>query len=203
MVASPALATTLFGPTPYLSMADSPFLGSLGFTLEDFEDGLFNMPGVSASTGAPYGPSSFTDSVDADDGLIDGSGSAGWSFFSVAGGAGITFTFQEAALGSLPTRAGIVWTDGVNDIAFEAFDRHGVSLGILTGSHADGSFSGTTGEDHFYGIEHAGGISAFHIRSGAGGGIEVDHLQYGWIPAPSTLALAGIAGLLSSRRRRA
>src|SRR6185295_5549806 len=39
---------TLYGPSPYLSAADSPFAGlSLGYyLLEDFEDGQLNTPGV-------------------------------------------------------------------------------------------------------------------------------------------------------------
>lgn len=202
LFAAAAHGTTLFGPTPYLSSADSPLLGSLGLAIEDFEDGLFNLSGVTSDVGVPYGPGGITDSVDADDGVIDGSGNAGFSFFSANGGVGITFTFDEVVLGSLPTRAGIVWTDGNNNIRFEAFDRSGVSLGVLNGSHADGSYGGTTSDDRFYGVEHASGIGSFRILSTGGGGIEVDHVQYGWIPTPSTLALLGIGGMLASRRRR-
>ena len=49
---SPASAETIFfGPTPYLSAADSPFdLSGLGttFFLEDFEDGELNTPGAAS-----------------------------------------------------------------------------------------------------------------------------------------------------------
>lgn len=71
------------------------------FRLEDFEDALLNVPGVTPSAGAPFGPGSITDSVDADDGVIDGLGTGGNSFFSGSGGAGINFAFDAAALGAL------------------------------------------------------------------------------------------------------
>ena len=66
----------LFSDTPYLSAADSPFdLFGKGsdFLLEDFEDGLLNSLGLLGFGGDVRFPSSFTDSVDADDGLIDDS----------------------------------------------------------------------------------------------------------------------------------
>ncbi len=71
------------GPTPYLQTSDSPWLsqiGSANFYLEDFEDGLLNTPGVSATGANVIGPGGLTDSVDGDDGNVDGSGSTGRSF---------------------------------------------------------------------------------------------------------------------------
>jgi len=199
----------LLGPIPYLSTADSPFTGGHSyFHLEDFEDGLLNVPGVTASAGGVtsvvFGPS-IHDSVDADDGVIDGSGLGGDSYFSGAGSTGIFFTFSVGVLGSLPTDVGIVWTDGAGTITFEAFDALGVSLGTALGTHADGGVTGTTAEDRFYGAIHAGGISKIFI-SNSGGGIEVDHLQYGRTGAQGvpeagstigslTLALAGLMAL--------
>lgn len=216
-----SLATTvakadLIGPTPYTSAANSPFTG-LTFTyfhLENFEDHLFNTPGVTANAGGVtsvvFGPD-LHDSVDADDGAIDGNGLQGDSFFSSSGGGGITFTFNAAVLGSLPTHVGIVWTDGSNPIFFEAFGPGG-SLGTLTGTHADGSISGETGEDRFYGVFDTGGISSIFISNG-GSGIEVDHLQYGRIsqvtptnpvPEPTTMLLlgTGLAGVGAAVRKR-
>jgi exosortase sorting signal-containing protein len=182
VAASLASGQTFLGPSPYLSQADSPFAASItaGTTfLETFESGALTTPGVTASTGTVVGPSGITDSVDGDDGAIDGSGTGGHSFFSGDGATGITFTFDAGVLGHLPTQVGIVWTDGAGTTTFEAFGPGGVSLGqIGPVAIADGSISGTTAEDRFFGVTNAAGISAIHI-SNTSGGIEVDHLQYG------------------------
>jgi hypothetical protein len=175
---------TFSGPTPYLSRADSPFLAEINaghVYLDDFECGVLTVPGVTPSAGSviPPGFEGAIDSVDADDGAIDGSGLNGHSFFSGNGAAGITFTFNQTTLGAFPTQAGIVWTDGGGTTTFEAFDSLGVSLGTIGPvSIADGSNSGETAEDRFFGVTFAGGISAIKI-SNTSGGIEVDHLQYG------------------------
>lgn len=196
----------LIGPSAYLQSSDSPFSGESFeyFYLEDFEDGLLNVPGVSASAGAPNSTLS-VDSVDGDDdNPADGDCSGCVSFYQPAATDGVTFTFSEAALGSLPTSAGIVWTDSRNDIFFEAFDALGASLGTLTGDHADLVFNGTTAEDRFYGVTDAGGISSIFIKGTGSGGLEVDHLQYGAAaPVPATLALLslGLLGIASGRRR--
>jgi len=191
LFASSALGGSTSGPKPYTSFSDSDLNGidfSGGyFHLEDFEDNLLNVPGVSASAGAPFAPGGITDSVDADDGATDGSGTAGHSFFSGSGASGITFTFDKLALGSLPTHAGIVWTDGLGTITFDAFDENGVSLGQIgpaseAGVFPDDNFSGGTAEDRFFGAQNDNGISKIFI-SNTDGGIEVDHLQYGAVSA--------------------
>jgi hypothetical protein len=175
------------GPTPYKGFDDSPFKGvdfSAGyFHLENFEDGLLNTPGVgSFSFNSVIGPGGLTDSVDEDDGAIDGSGTNGHSFFG-NGPTGITFQFDDSTLGKLPTHAGLVWTDGEGTITFEAFDRNGVSLGTIgpfsdPGVVPDSNFSGGTDEDRFFGATNDSGISKIFI-SNTSGGIEVDHLQFG------------------------
>ena len=185
-ISQAALAATV-GPSPYTAQAESPFGGvdfSGGyFHIENFEDELLNVPGVTASAGSPFAPGGITDSVDADDGALDGSGTAGTSFFSGSGATGISFTFDASVLGSLPTHAGIVWTDGSGTIQFEAFDNEGASLGTIgpfseTGS-PDDNFNGGTAEDRFFGFGDApNGISRIFISNTAGG-IEVDHLQFG------------------------
>ncbi len=216
----------LIGPAPgpttaYLSFADSPFFGidfSSGyFHLEDFEDAALNTPGVTGSPGGPtsvvFGPA-IHDSVDADDGVIDGSGLAGDSWFSSSGAGGVTFTFSAAILGALPTHAGVVWTDGAGSITFEAFDALGFSLGTVSASHATAGNAGQTDEDRFYGVIDLGGISAIKL-SNSGGGIELDHVQYGKqgvaggppgvIPEPATVLLlaSGLVALRCRKRRRA
>lgn len=208
-----AAATYLFPNTPYLSFADSPFFGgSFGaFHLEDFEDHLLNSPGVSASAGGVtsvvFGPS-IHDSVDADDGAIDGSGLQGDSYFG-SGPTGFTFTFNAATLGALPTSSGVVWTDagGGASVTFSAFGPGGNLLFTHTESgFVDNSNNGETGEDRFFGVVDMAGISAIFI-SNSSGGIEVDHLQYGLaVPEPQSYALmlAGLAaGLMVVQRRKA
>jgi hypothetical protein len=166
-------------------------IGTAGFFLETFEDGALNTPGVTASTGSVIGPGGLTDSVDADDGVIDGSGTNGHSFFAIPGSTGITFTFDATALSGLPTRVGIVWTDGEGTTTFEAFGPGGVPLGqIGPVAIADGSVTGTTAEDRFFGVIHTAGISSIRI-SNTVGGIEVDHLQYG-VPASAVVQTASI-----------
>lgn len=204
----------LIGPTPYLSFSDSPF-ASLSFVpgdfyLEDVEDGAINTPGLSA-TGSGLcvsnEPGCFLGT------LIDSVGNGGDETMghSIFAFGSITITFDQNALGFLPTAAGLVWTDGSNPITFEAFDQNGVSLGTLIGDHADGSNSGTTAEDRFYGVINPGGISMLTISDPSG--IEIDHVQYGLleaitgVPEPGTWAMmllgfGAIGCALRGRRRQ-
>lgn len=208
------------GPTPYLSLADSPFQGGSFsyFYNETFEDHLLNTPGVTANAGGVtsvvFGPS-IHDSVDADDGVIDGSGLLGDSFFVSSGATGVRFTFNAGVLGALPTSAGIAWTDGGagTSVTFAAFGAAGETLfSNVASGFADNSNSGETAEDRFFGVTNAAGISAIFI-SNSSGGMEVDHLQYGRnlviaapVPEPETYALMlaglGVLGWSARRRRR-
>lgn len=188
---------TFLGPIPYRSAADSPFAVGIAagqVYLETFECGIFSVSGVTPSTGTiiPPGFEGSIDSVDGDDGVIDGSGLNGHSLFSGDGATGITFTFNAATLGAFPTQVGIVWTDGGGTTTLEAFDSMGLSLGVLGPEPiADSSNSGETAEDRFFGVVLAEGISAIKI-SNTSGGIEVDHLQYG-LYASAVVAPCGIA----------
>jgi hypothetical protein len=212
-VGNRAIGAQFLGPTPYLSFDDSPFKGVAmdWFYLEDFEDGLLNTPQVTASAGdvgvAPPWPTA--DSVDGDDGVIDGNGNNGWSWYSY-GSHAFTFSFSADALGRLPTCAGIVWTDvgysdygfGYGHVVFEAFDAQGDSLGsvgpVLMG---DGSAYGETGEDRFFGVTSSAGISAIQITMPESTDWEVDHLQYG-LPEPSGLWLLALGVGAGMMRRR-
>jgi hypothetical protein len=210
-VSVPAQATTTwYGPTPaagYASFADSPFstISFQWFYLENFENG-FNVPGVTASAGYRIGVGTnyysdgyYVDSVEGGTG-----NSTGHSFFSGDAYSGITFTFDKNILGSLPTHAGVVWTDGNNPIIFTAYDKNNNPLGPLTGNHADGYYTNVgTGDYRFYGVSDPEGISAINIRSTGGAGIEVDHLQYGSVPVPPTALLlgSGLVGLGFLRRK--
>ena len=175
---------------------DSPFKDVVFSYLhrDDFEDQKINTPGVTAvasctghpaAIGCPFAsvlrfPAFATDSVDEDDGAIDGSGAAGQAMWSL-GNPGIEFSFDADDLGgSLPTHAGIVWTDGSGTWTFEAFDAAGGSMGTVTAALGDGVFLGATADDRFFGAINPDGISKIKIGNpNSGGGIEVDHLQYG------------------------
>jgi hypothetical protein len=221
-----ASAQVLVGPTPYLSFADGPFAGGSFsyFHLENFEDNVFT-PGWTASPGWVRAlPGALTDSVDADDGVIDGSGAAGGSFYSGSIASTLTITFHAGLLGALPTHVGVVWTDvgfsspanGFADIRFTAFDSANQSLGVNGPfTLGDGSAASLTGEDRFFGVTFSGGVARIELTSLSEDGgeeialassstdWEVDHLQYGLasptvtaIPEPSTVGIFAAGALL-------
>ncbi|MCA8974301.1 MAG: hypothetical protein KDC98_06240, partial [Planctomycetes bacterium] len=174
----------LYDPGPgYLQASNSPFhVPSL--IIEDFEDGLLNAPGVTEMTGTALvqTPAYYCDSVDADDGVIDGSGAAGHSLYANGSGM-LEFMFDSVALGTLPTLVGLVLTDtSGQDVGFviNAFDGANVQIGTITGTFDDsGAFTGQTDEDRFFGFEHSLGIYRITIQVAVGNGIfEIDHLQY-------------------------
>jgi PEP-CTERM motif len=109
--------------------------------------------------------------------------------------------------GPLPTAFGLVWTDGSGTITFSAKGAAGQSLGSWSFSGVpDGNFAGGTSEDRFFGVQFAGGVQSITI--GTGGGIEVDHIQYGQMaaavpePEAGALLLAGVGVMGAALRRR-
>lgn len=143
----------------------------LGEAFSRVEGGLL---GVTASAGAPLAPGGVTDSVESDDGAVDGSGAAGRSFFSDGGSAGVTLTFSPVAIGFAPTRVGVVWTDGL-------WHDHPPGVGH------DGQLA-----------RH--GLGAIRLWNSIGG-IELDHVQYS-LTTPAAGALRAVGALSGARCRR-
>lgn len=218
IAAAPAGTAIFFGPAPYLSSSDAPigFYSAAGATvLDNLEDGSLHSS-LAGSGGGSVLAAGFTgirDSVDSDDGVLNGTcgpQTAGRcvSWFNGDGNSGATFTFRGP--GALPTAFGLVWTDGAGTVTFSATDADGRSLGsISSGGFPDGSFAASTSEDRFFGVQFAGGIRSITIKN-SGGGIEVDHIQYGQmaapVPEPETYALLlaglGLVGATVRRRNR-
>ncbi|MBL8701534.1 MAG: hypothetical protein JNK67_24355 [Alphaproteobacteria bacterium] len=273
-------SATFVDPSPYRQASDSPFSGPFRwFRLESFESGTLAIPGVTVSTGAiVIGPGPLTDSVDADDGVVDGSGGGGHSLYSGGTLREFVFTFDPAVLGALPTHAGIVVTDigastpgfgrggvhirisepihsievttGIGSsygsaspisrpsddpaiVAVSAFlgapslslflppGAEGVLIDSRTGlpftdgipevvptSFGDGSATGETAEDRFFGVIEPRGIASLSVVSFDSADWEVDHLQFGFsaetaalVPAPATTLLLGVgmAAMLCAR----
>ncbi len=174
-----------FEPTPYLSAENLPsgFKATNPF-IEDFEDGAVDSrltiaPGKIIGPGYESGIKGVTDSVDADDGMIDGDGRQGHSFFFALNEISVEFATPM-------TSAGLVFTDGPQEmeLTLEAFNRGGDSIGAIRWqTTADEVFTGTTTEDRFIGLTNLDGISRLKIgQSGPGLGIEIDHIAFSVIP---------------------
>lgn len=186
------------------------------FYLETFEDGALNTPGIKDTTkvdclgcspfmddfhnpldpfaylytpGYVRGPGAGTDSVDLDDGSLDGWGNSGHSyhmpsaFFHSFPGVfwnrlvthRIEFQFDETQLGELPDSFGFAWTDGApgGSLRVQIVDSRNVSRSysvIQDGSFrpplllGDDSGLGTTAEDRFVGITSSTGIRQVTIN---------------------------------------
>ena len=213
-------ATFFFSDTPYKSAADIPTgfyaSGSPDF-LEDFEDGNLG-GGITATLATPLGPvgsggvfqikngplSSSVDSVEYP------SSGFGRSLLTTS----VTFTFNSPV-----TAAGLVWTDGVGDYVFEAFNELGTSLGSITRNlGVAGSFQGGNDEDRFFGVTSLGGIKSISMTwiDFPFSTMELDHIQYGRavvppvpedpsvipLPAGLPLLLAGLGALGLMRRSK-
>ncbi len=221
---APAQAeTTVLGPTPYHSRADSPFPvdgSNPKFFLEDFEPPS-NLPpsdfivGKFSPLGAQmvWGSIVRGSSVDADDGAIDGSGHTGWSgvattyilFGTESEVDFFTVQFDAQVLGFLPTAVGFVATAGApGNGGFSIYDPAGnrkdfampdISLNDLTA--ADDRFIGVIDPDGISRIEI--GVRIDHAPNGGllGPMLQLDHFQYGLlVPEPPAFELGCSAACL-------
>ncbi|MDB9313625.1 S8 family serine peptidase [Spirulina sp. CS-785/01] len=154
---------------PYQSETDSPFYTHPNLILEDFEDGLLNTPGVTASTGTI---SNTTNTVDSLTGQS-------WRISENT----LTLTFDDTVLGIYPIDVGVAITDietnnGTGTVRLEAWDAQGVFLGATQPQDfGDGLTNGSTAEDRFLGISHDNGISKVTLSTDSTNW-ELDHLQY-------------------------
>jgi len=209
----------LYGPSVYTASTDSPF-STLVFDYRGFDDfeSATRTPGYASTSGGQVGISGpFSDSVDADDGVSDGSGANGHSWFSGGTTNTFTFAFDAGVLGRLPTHVGLVWTDvgnvtsgtpGYTDVSFSAFGPTGDLLATIPGTNlGDGSAFSAIGDDRFFGIASLDGISRVQMTVSNSVDWEVDHLQFGAIsavPEPEQwlLMALGVAAAASGVRRR-
>jgi hypothetical protein len=164
-------------------------------------------------------PDATTDSVDADDGILDGFGTDGYSLASSNGlvvptdppreTQFINLAFDRNILKGFPAAFGFVWTDGgassrvglrvfdaqLNEIAGVSFD--GVGDSLQTGTTLEDRFIGVVADKPIAFVE----LSSFH--EGERARFEVDHLQYGLIiPEPPTylMAVTTVVAVLLARR---
>ena len=207
---------TIIGPSPYAALLDTPdgvYHDDDIVCIQDFEgaDGPWEV-GFSFDTGQRIGPNftsgdgiPVTDSVDADDNSLDGSGVLGASWFTDR--SFLNITFDEPT-----TAASFVFTDAdsrAENITISAFDSNGNQLLSRTyASFLDDVFTGTTQEDRFFGVVAMNNelIKRLSISIDAGTGIEVDHVRFTKaIPEPAAFSMLafGLLGLTVLRRRRA
>ena len=231
LTAQASAVTIIFGPSVYLSEADSPFYQGIvdgSIYLEDFEDQSLNTPFVNvvpdlASISltyrdrAPDAPDGAVRGVDGDDGLIDGNGFAGdsWVRISLISFGAIPrhiFEFSGNEFGVFPTFVGIVITHVENlDLTVDLGLRD--ALGNIIEESVDeynprlwAAPPGTPNPNDST-LRHR--FIGFHAPQGISeifisNAIQIDHLQYGYaIPEPSSILLLLTASLsiLALRRR--
>jgi hypothetical protein len=230
LLAEPFAANaTLVGPIPYRCFADNPSVRAAfsAFPLEDFDS---DDPGGAAAIAMPFNVhpgASRSDPFDPAahiDGEMEDTYAGGGHTWFASSEASLTFTFSTALLGSLPTDAGLLWTDiglanvrtGTDSVLFEAFDAEHNLLGVIgPSSLGDGLFAGQTAEDRFFGVTSAGGIASIRITSLSSTERDMDQLPHdpaevmramglgGDSDSPTFLALliVGSAGIQFRRRR--
>ncbi|MGE4071264.1 MAG: hypothetical protein AB7E72_08835 [Lysobacterales bacterium] len=169
-----AQTTTTSGPIPYTSPASRPasFINT-PVVIEDFEDSVID-PRINIFLGGTIlGPLGQSDSVDGDDGFIDGSGNQGHCLLRNSAAIDVVFTTN-------PRVAGLVWTDGGQNslVTVTAFAPDGTQL-ASTGPHVlgDGNSTGNTAEDRYFGFRNDGGIGRIRMQTDSAS-FEIDHIQF-------------------------
>ncbi|HTQ39158.1 MAG TPA: PEP-CTERM sorting domain-containing protein [Pirellulales bacterium] len=209
-------AATTGMKTPYYQKSDSALVyTSAGYHLDDFEDGFsINDTGVTVtSLNGWFDVGGY--SVDADDGVIDGSGNNGHSLEVVTAGgqSEATFTFNSGVLGGLPLSAGLVVTacDGGGTMVFTVYDSSNNVSGTYT-LNAPFATQPTSDDFLLWGSDPAGISKVDLTYNNAFTHMFVDHFQYDMlntvpVPEPASLVLAatggGLAFLLLRRRKQA
>jgi hypothetical protein len=210
-------AFTFLGPIPYRSAADSAFdLSGLGttFFLEDFEDDVLT-PGLDTVVGYSFSiDPKVGNSVDKDDGVLDGLDSGGHSVNAAPLDACIgtnctvdaQWTFNLPELAAYPTAVGLVITasnGAAGTITVAAVD--GVGMFSIEGIVSD-PFDAS--DDLFLGFTNPTGIGWVYVqqfrRPFTGTPYfapSFDHLQYGQlVPEPGGLwPLTFVGGLFTLR----
>ncbi len=222
--ACPAANIALYcPPTPYRSVADNPFRAGIEagtMFLEDFEDGRVNTPFIDEESSGGGGRNTVgvtqflsgeNNSVDGDDGALDGANLLGVGWTRLVGESRISIVFQprltEAGDPQFPKWFGFAATSAIGgDNAYVEFtDEQEHPLGsfriprdFFPEYHAGIRGVGT---DRFLSFYMPSGAEIMHISAGI---YTIDHLTYGWypVPEPGTATLAVLPLLLLMRHRR-
>lgn len=217
---------TFLGPTPYFSKADSPFpvdSSNPNFFIEDFEPAPGCVPGELSFCGGgkfspkgarlAYGGAKRGFSLGIDD-QVDGSGQNGASggrtpLILIGNEALVSFfriEFDAQALGFLPNAVGFAVTDGASEYSgFSTYDMAGNRKDYAMPYAQIGSIAPGSGK--FIGVFDTDGIEKIEIGqrlsfADATDPLRIDHFQYGFIPEPSTVAIASFLLIFSVKRTR-
>ena len=165
-----------------LQLSNSSLYGAMSldddFWCETFEDSLVNVPGLTMTGGSIVGPGGQTDSVDADDGNVDGTGIAGHSYRANLNSP-ITISISTNALLGLPERLAFAWTDGPHNssLTLTVTTGTGGTFVRTIGPLGDSTSTGSTAEDRLVAVTASDGIAQVVIASG-GAAFEIDHVQF-------------------------
>jgi len=162
---------SFLNPTPYQSVADSPFFGDgqTCFELEDFQSGGVSTPGLTI----PQNQGTVTSPA----GVVGDSGTPLFGLSSDASVGVLQLDFNQVVLGALPTKVGFVWTRGSNGTITVTVTN---SLGAVANRVYEflaPNLPGNGADDQFIGVEWASGIQTISILFNPVFG-DIDHVQF-------------------------